>query len=195
WLIPKRRDWIAVIGGKGRAFGNPKYFFLQASQELKGKGRVVFIIDHADRHFSDAFNREGFEVISFPSVKSVWFLVRCGIAVTDASKWYKRCRPQLLTRTKLIQLWHGVGFKRLDHKNFRSAQRLNDAHGIEWLLREIPIFLDSVKAKIMRGRTLYDVFTCPSAFYKQEVFEPAFNSRYFLITGYPRNTFGKLPGL
>ncbi len=187
--IPKRRDWIAVIGrGDGKFLDNTKYFFIESTLIEAPALRIVNITERAD---TLAWVQEhGLEAMQFPSLSSWWFLARCGTVVVDSIEWCERWRCFLLCRARKIQLWHGVGFKRIELDKWH-----NEARGRKFM--SSPLVLQArLLRKRLRGRIpRYAAVVTTSAFYRDEVFTSAFRQRYVLTTGYPRNGFGRLPGM
>lgn len=185
-LVPRRRDWIAVIGrGDGQFLDNAKYFFLQCGPLLKPGVRIVFVTERID--VANKLADTDFEVMLYPSLRSAYFLLRTGVTVVDSSEWFERLRRFLLIRSKLVQLWHGVGFKRIGLDKWRNqaqATRFLSWPGIHAL---------RLALHLITGRLVcYDVVNTTSIFYRDEVFKRAFLSHNFLVCGYPRNTFGTL---
>ena len=183
-LIPKRKDWIAVIGGQNGIFlDNTKYFYLQASQLAKTQ-RFVFITERVDIvKLLQAKDMQGYV---YPSVKSIWFLLRCNYTVVDGSAWFKKGRGFLLFRSKIIQLWHGVGFKFVEAsawKNEVTSKKIFSLN-IIFLIRKISYI-------ITRRWICYSIFITTSNFYRDNVFKYAFASKKIVVIGYPRNDFSQ----
>jgi CDP-glycerol glycerophosphotransferase (TagB/SpsB family) len=185
-LVPKRYDWIAVIGrSDGKFLDNSKYFFIQASLQSDYDLRVVHVTERADVHalILDA----GLKSLRFPSIRAIWFLARCGSVVVDSIEWCEKWRYALLARAKIVQLWHGVGFKRIELDKWRNEARARRGASSPFLLWA------RMLRKRLRGRVpLYDVVVTTSTFYRDKVFIPAFRSRHVLTAGYPRNSFGQV---
>jgi hypothetical protein len=185
-LMPRRRDWIAVIGrDDGRFVDNCKYFLLQGAASLDRGMRMAFVTER--RETAAALREAGYEALVFPDPACVGYLLRTGTTVVDSNEWWFRWRRFLLLGSKLVQLWHGVGFKRIENDKWR-----NEAKG--WLTSGLLLRLRLLK-RLLTGRFVrYDLVATTSAFYRDRVFAPAFHARLFPVTGYPRNTFGRLPG-
>jgi CDP-glycerol glycerophosphotransferase (TagB/SpsB family) len=187
-LVPKHRGWIAVIGrGDGKFLDNSKYFFIEASLDKSFDLRVVHVTERSD--VRDLITKAGLEALRFPSLGSLWFLARCGSVVVDSVEWCEKWRRFLLSRTKIIQLWHGVGFKRIELDKWR-----NEAKGRRFVSSPLLLWARMLR-KQLRGRIpRYDAVVTTSNFYRENVFKPAFRSRHVITTGYPRNTFGQFSG-
>lgn len=183
-LVPRRRDWLAVIGrDDGQFVDNAKYFFIEA-KPLLAPMRVAFVTGRRDvRNMLIAAGRD---VLAFPSPPALWFLLRAGTTVVDSNEWWLRLRRFLLLRSRVVQLWHGVGFKRIEHDKWR-----NEATGKGWLSSSLLLRLRLWK-RVLTGRQVrYAAVATTSRFYRDEVFAPAFRADHFPITGYPRNGFGR----
>lgn len=187
-LVPRRRDWVAVIGrADGQFLDNAKYFFLQGAPLLPPDIRVAFVTERED--VVQLLAGTGYEVVRYPSLRSILFLLRCGVTIVDSSEWFGGMRRFLLLHTRLVQLWHGVGFKRIGLDKWR-----NQAHASR-TLSMAPINLLRRGLHTLTGRLVrYDIVNTTSVFYRDEVFLGALPSRHYLICGYPRNTFGDLIG-
>lgn len=184
-LIPKRRDWIAVIGREdGRFLDNAKHFFIQASLERQKDLRVVFVTERTD--VRDGIVGSGLEALRYPSLAAAWFLARCGSVVIDSIEWPARGRRFLLSRARLVQLWHGVGFKRIELDKWRNEAAGRGWMSSPWLLRA------RLLRKRLNGRVpRYDVVVTTSGFYRDNVFRKAFRTREVITAGYPRNYFAR----
>lgn len=181
-LVPKRRDWIAVVGRlDGQFADNAKYFFLQACQ-LEPTLRCVFISERNRVVALMAGTHR--EALRYPSFSAGWFLARCNTAVVDESSWYKRIRFFLLIRANVVQLWHGVGCKRIELDRWH---RETGRHS--WISRA-PVFRLRLLLYRLTGRWKhYSAVVTTSEFYRNAVFARAFAADHFPITGYPRNDF------
>lgn len=183
-LIPKRRDWVAVIGRQdGRFLDNAKYFFLQAGAAAPDL-RVVFITERKD--VLNLLTDNDHAVLRLPDARAIWYLLRCGTAIVDSAEWWQHLRRFFLIRAKVIQLWHGVGCKRIELDRWRHETGKN-----QWASQAL-FFRSRVAAYRFNGRIVhYAAVGTTSRFYRDEVFTPAFLADEFPIIGYPRNDFGK----
>lgn len=182
WLVPKRRDWIAVIGRQhGKFVDNAKYFYVQAN-ELAPELRIVFITERAD--VASLLATHGAPVLRYPSLHAVRFLLRCGSAVVDSTDWERHSRRFLLLRARVIELWHGVGFKRIELDKWRHETGRYRGFSRPWVF-QLRLALYHFNGRVVR----YAAVACTSQFYRDQVFAPAFLARRFPVTGYPRNAF------
>jgi CDP-glycerol glycerophosphotransferase (TagB/SpsB family) len=183
-LIPKRHDWIAVIGRQdGRFLDNAKYFFLQARQLSPGL-RIAFVTERAD--VIDLLAGSHHEVLRYPTFRGVWFLLRTGTVVVDEASWSRKARFFLLIRAKVVQLWHGVASKRVELDLWR-----HETGRFAWASQPLVLQLRLLAYRVTGRRMRYAAIATTSRFYRDEVFAPAFLARHFPVTGYPRNDFGQ----
>ncbi|MGE7139699.1 CDP-glycerol glycerophosphotransferase family protein [Luteibacter sp. NPDC031894] len=176
-LVPRRRDWIAVLGrGDGTFVDNCKYFFIGAQSDAAW--RVVYVTSHAD--VAEALGKAGTPVVRYPTLRGAWFLLRAGAAVVDTTEWTQRGRYALLAGARVVQLWHGVGFKRIEMDRWRREQANEAAFRLRCMLYRL-------SGRLFR----YDAVLATSRFYTRELFQRAFLSRAWIPANYPRNTFGR----
>lgn len=185
-LMPRRRDRIVVIGrDEGKFVDNAKYFFLQASVDEHAIPRLVFLTERED--VRDMLQARSFAAIVHPSATSIGLLLTAGIAVVDSTEWYLRWRRFLLGGARVVQLWHGVGYKRIEIDKWS-----NEAASRGWMSKPPVAALRWLRRRLTGRLVTYAAVNTTSAFYRDRVFQPAFKSRHFTVVGYPRNTFGRL---
>lgn len=182
-LLPRNKNWVAVIGRQeGKFLDNTKYFFLQANQDYPNK-RFVFISEN--KSVVTLINNHGFDAKIFPSLGSLYFLLRCSWIVADEPAWHENFRVFLLWGAKTVQIWHGVWCKYIELSKWQHE------HGeVSWSSSKFLIKLRLFLYRLTGRRMTYDIVVATSEFYKKEVFQPAFLAKEFLLTGYPRNDFG-----
>jgi CDP-glycerol glycerophosphotransferase (TagB/SpsB family) len=177
-LIPRRPDWVAVLGrGDGTFVDNCKYFYL-AAQGAPGSC-TVYVSGKAD--VVSALEAAGLPVEKYPSLRGAWFLLRAGAAVVDTTEWTQRGRYALLSGSRVFQLWHGVGFKRIELDRWRREHSNKAIFNLRCAIYRL-------SGRLYR---YYGVLTT-SNFYARELFQRAFLSDGWLSANYPRNTFGRL---
>lgn len=181
-IVPKRRDWIAVVGrNEGEFLDNAKYFYLQARQ-LEPDLRLVFISMRPDNQLPPSCSQHG--AMPYPALRSIWYLLRCNVLVTDESAWFRHARFFLLARARVVQLWHGIPFKRIELDRWRHEAGAN-----AWASRPLVLRLRLLGYRVTGRWTRYAAVSCPSHFYRDEVFRRALRARHFPVIGYPRNDF------
>jgi hypothetical protein len=184
-LVPKRRDWVAVIGRQhGMFLDNAKYFFIEAASAHKELD-IRFVGKHPDAE--NAISDRGLRALRYPRFESIWFLLRCGCVVVDSTDWTEHFRRFLLIRARVVQLWHGVGFKRIERDRWR-----HETGRTRWASRPWIFALRMVVYRLSGRLVRYAAVCCTSRFYRDEVFAPAFDALHYPITGYPRNSFDRI---
>jgi CDP-glycerol glycerophosphotransferase (TagB/SpsB family) len=184
-LVPKRRDWVAVIGRQhGMFLDNAKYFFIEAASVRKELD-IRFISEHPGA--IGAISGHGLRALYYPRLESIWFLLRCGCVIVDSMDWARHFRRFLLIRARAVQLWHGVGFKRIERDRWRHETGRARWASTSWIFA-LRMLLYRINGRLVR----YAAVCCTSRFYRDEVFAPAFDAQHFPITGYPRNAFGRI---
>jgi len=108
FLIPRKKGLFAVVGRTGNNFAdNTKYFYLFL-QKNHPKNKSFFISD------TKAFGDEVPGLVKHHSFKSAIILMRAEYVVLDYSAWYLNFKYYLSIKAKKIQLWHGIGSKRIE---------------------------------------------------------------------------------
>lgn len=183
-LIPKRKDWVAVIGRQnGQFLDNAKYFFLQADANEPSM-RFVFITERID--VINNIQKHGLEAIRYPSLQGAWFMLRCSAVVVDESNWFRCGRRFFLIRHTIIQLWHGVGFKRIEQDRWKNETGSNS-----WATQAAVVQLRKLYYFFVGRWVKYSAVVTTSHFYRDNVFSNAFLADRFPVTGYPRNDFAQ----
>lgn len=188
-LTPKRKTTISVIGREdGKFVDNTKYFFIESNAIIPSNVKVTFITERLDvyRMLRDA----NYSVLHYPSLSSILYLIRCSAAIVDSEEWHLHFRRFFLVGSNVLQLWHGTGFKRICIDRWQHSSPSHDRLGQPTLSDRLGYI-----GRIFGGGFIqYDAINSTSAFYRDQVFRKAFRSRDYPILGYPRHTFGQLPG-
>ncbi|MGE4552748.1 MAG: CDP-glycerol glycerophosphotransferase family protein [Desulfovibrionaceae bacterium] len=165
----KRPDRVVFIGrGDGQFGGNIKYLFLHC-------------VEHApDLHpVHLTFNREthrelraaGLPSALFPEPGSLEAAAGAGYAVVDDFHFRSSPVSLLLSGARLIQLWHGVGFKKIGFLEATSGLDLTDQR----------------RAELVALYSGYHAVLSTSPFYTEHLFRTCFGAEEVWETGYPRN--------
>lgn len=171
YLFQKKKNLIVFIGGRkeGLFQGNIKSLY----QHLKKTHENLYFLTYSKNEYQE-IKKYYSNVVYYPSVKSIFLLLRCKIAVVDIYEWIKDFRYFLLFRSKIVQLWHGVGFKRIQ---LDSPAYIDDQKK----------FYPRLEAILYALYPKYDVLISTSKFYTEQLFSRAFKSDKIIETGYPRN--------
>jgi len=173
YIIPKKRNLAIFVGShSGLFFDNAKYLFLYLHGLRKKDMEYYFLTE--DKNIFDELNQEKLPALLYKRFYTIIKMLRANILISDSNEWSWKIGYHFLLGSYKVQLWHGVGFKRLI---------INKPEDFE--------ILKSFKGKLvyyLRGRLQkYDLFISTSEFYSQNVFSKSANFDTILETGYPRN--------
>ncbi|MBI9056797.1 MAG: CDP-glycerol glycerophosphotransferase family protein [Labilibaculum sp.] len=172
FLIPKKRNRMVLMGAKDGFFiDNVKFFFLYLSEKEKDQD---FYLLTANKDTYDTLCKEYDNILYYPSAKAYWIMLQSKVFVVDNFSWMDNCRFQLFWRAKIIQIWHGIGFKKIQRSNKFFIQETSS------LYRR---FILNFVGKLPK----YQALISTGEFFTKEFFKPAFLSDHFIDTGYPRN--------
>lgn len=173
-LIPVKKDLVLIMGRENSGFlDNDKYLLIYLKQHgycEKYDIRFMGTWEKRER----VLKAYGFKVTNYPSLKTYWYIMRANLIITDNAHWTKRNRYNIAFKAKKIQLWHGIGFKkiRLSDEDFVKKSK-----GIKGFFRYV-----------LQGQlATYDDFISTSDYFSKEVFEPSFKPRNIINIGYCRN--------
>jgi len=162
---------FVVIGRDQGAFlDNCKYMYLF----LVGKPEIQAVFITERRQVYDVLIDQGLPVVKYPGWKGIWTLLRAQVAIVDNIDWVSHFKYHLLWKSFKVQLWHGVGFKRIELDNPAELQKMQSpiTRFAAWSLGRFPH---------------YNLLISTSPFYTQHVFSQAFRYETILESGYPRN--------
>jgi len=145
----------------------------------------MFITERED--VSDLIADTDYRVLAYPSWRCLWFLLRARTVVVDSNQWVWKLSRFLLVGAAKVQLWHGVGYKRVELDKWR-----HEVEEKSFLSSSLMLAVRNFSKRLSGRRVRFDLVNATSKFYLEKVFRPAFSSRNFIIAGYPRNTFGDL---
>ncbi|SOB58886.1 CDP-Glycerol:Poly(Glycerophosphate) glycerophosphotransferase [Pseudodesulfovibrio profundus] len=165
---PKRPQRYVFMGENNGSFtGNTKHLFLYFAKNRPDVESCYFTGNpDTKRMLKDA----GLPVAFFPDVDSVDTLVQASTVVVDSFDYKFHIYRPLTHGARIIQLWHGVGFKKIGliEKESETTAKYNKLD-LEFLYSG------------------YDTVITTSDFYNKEVFKPSFNAKEYKVLGYPRN--------
>jgi CDP-glycerol glycerophosphotransferase len=172
YVIPKRKSLMVLMGAKDGFFNdNVKFFFLYMAEEQQDK---EFYLLTANKEIYNSLKSEYDNILYYPSVKAYWIMLRSKVFVIDNFSWMDNCRFQLFWRAKIVQIWHGIGFKKIQRSNKFFIQETSS------LYRR---FILNFVGKLPR----YQAVISTGRFFTEQFFKPAFLTDHFIDTGYPRN--------
>lgn len=167
FLIPKKKNLIVIRGGKSNQLvDNTKYFYLYCEQQKNIES--VFIT--RDKNIYKTLLEDNIKVVLFQSWKGIYTLLRASVLVIDSTH-YTGAMRYLVLKAKIVQLWHGVGFKKiaLDNPNNKN--------------NKFRLLVDTILGRY----TKYDLLVSTSDFFNETLFKTSINKKKILNLGYPRN--------
>lgn len=171
FVFPKKKNLIVFIGGRKQGLfqGNIKFLY----QYMENSEKNLYFLTYSKDEYHE-IKKHYDKTIYYPGIQSIFLLLRCKVAVVDIYEWIKDFRYFLLFRAQIVQLWHGVGFKRiqLDSPSYIDDQKK---------------FFPRVEALLYALYPKYNVLISTSKFYTEQLFSRAFKSDKIIETGYPRN--------
>lgn len=167
-LVPRKKKLILSIGRTGSDFtDNTKYFHLYLI-ENHTKNRAFFISDtkNVDEKIPN--------LVKHPSLKSIWLLMRADFVVVDYSMWFERFKYHLSIKAKKIQLWHGIGSKKIemDTDIFQKSK-----------VKKLKILYGKLRGQLIK----YHLFTSTSEYYTKHMYKTAFFYKYIEEFGLARS--------
>lgn len=171
YLIPKKKGLSVVIGKEDGLFSdNTKYFFLHCIKEMNS---IYFVTQNKETY--QILKSKGFgKILFYPTFKSIVILLRSEFLIVDNVKWIKNLKYYFLFNSKKIQLWHGIGSKRIELDN----PRFNNSRV------KVLIFL---KGLLTGTIPFYKYIISTSDYYSENLYKKAFRYKEILSLGQPRN--------
>lgn len=166
---PRRPENVAFIGRGDSLFaGNAKYLFLHFATSRPDIKPCYLTLN---RQVFKELQAAGLPTALFPEEPALRALAGAQVVVVDDFH-YRLHGMELFTKgAKIVQLWHGVGFKKIGF--LEAASTIN---------------LDQEKREYLRRMySGYDAVISTSPFYTKNLFETSFAAEEIWETGYPRN--------
>jgi CDP-glycerol glycerophosphotransferase len=110
----------------------------------------------------------------YPIPRSILTLIRSNVVISCNTPWRKKFKYHLSFRAKKVQLWHGVGLKKIGLMVSANAERYNS-------------FIGRLSDAIRGKNYIYDLFVSTSDCYTENLFSKAVRAKNFIEAGYPRN--------
>jgi CDP-glycerol glycerophosphotransferase len=163
---PKDKNCYLFIGRRRGGFsGNTKYLFLHM---LRHHPELECWYLTEEREVYKELCDARLPALYFPSSQAVEMLARTATVVVESISFRNQVYYPLLAGARQIQLWHGVGNKK-----------------IGFLLKGIPV-LQGHEEGLLRDHSDYDLIVSTSPFYTEEVFRRSMHAKEFASLGYPR---------
>ncbi len=175
YFIPKKKNLMLLMGARDGLFiDNIKFFFLYLSEN---EPQQEFYLLTADKETYKTLKEQYDNILYYPSLKAYWLMLRSRVFTADNFSWMDNCRFQLLWRAEIIQIWHGIGFKKIQRSNKFFIKKTGSLYG------RFILFVLNFLGKLPR----YQAVISTGRFFTEEFFQPAFTADNFINTGYPRN--------
>ncbi len=176
-ITPKIRNRIVVVSRHNGLFiDNAKHFFLYLCKHASPKPDVIFLTHNATTCTELLGNN--LPACRFPELKSIRYLLTANLIIVDSAEWIAQGKYQLAFRSNIVQLWHGAPLKQIELPLFLDRIS-NYPRPLQWIAK--------LYKKAVGRHAMNDVVLSTSTYFTEKAFRPAFNSRYFSETGYPRN--------
>jgi CDP-glycerol glycerophosphotransferase (TagB/SpsB family) len=174
YIIPKKRKSILFMGRDKSGFmDNQKYLYLYLYENGFNEKYDLCFAGCRDDSVAE-LNKMGFKTVNFPSFKAYWSLLRAGLIVTDNAHWTTRNRSHFAKNTPTVQMWHGIGFKKI---RLSDDEFVKKSKGLRGFLRY------RVTGQLVK----YDTFISTTKYFSDTVFSKSFEINEIVEIGYPRN--------
>ena len=159
--------YVFVGESHGMFTGNTKHLYIYFARHRPDVECCYFT---CNRDVWYMLKKNNLPVELFPSIESAEALAQAGTLVVDSFDFKMSLYHPLTKGARIVQLWHGVGFKKIGlvEKASRTSAQYN-------------------KLDLEALYSGYDTVISTSPFYTKEVFEKSFNADHFESLGYPRN--------
>lgn len=160
---------IAFVGRVDSQFaGNSKYLFLHFVANRPHYQSCYVTLNH--KVFRE-LKAQRLPTALFPQQPALDVLAKAGIVVVEDFDYRTNNVCLFTPGAKIVQLWHGVGFKKI---GFIEAETSID----------LP---EERRAHLRRMYSGYDALISTSPFYTENLFKTSFQADEIWETGYPRN--------
>lgn len=168
-LTPKQPRTVAVIGrGSGLFGGNAKYFYLHCRAHAPELDCFFLTLNPAVHR---ELRAAGLPCELFPEGDSVRRAASAATLVADDFHYKDSPIAPLVDGARIVQLWHGVGFKKIGYLEAESGIGLTDER----------------RDYLRRMYSGYDAVLSTSPFYTENLFSTSFGANEIVEAGYPRN--------
>lgn len=170
----KSNVWL-FFGRGGQFFDNTKYLSLWIASNVKEPPQLIYI-----HNMDTPPNIPNIHFIRRGTFAERIALLRAGVIIVDEVEQIILRRLILfMSKATLVQLWHGAFLKkRMELISYHD--RLNKMSPLRRMLLKLQTWAEKRFPR-------YDFFISTSDYYTEQVFKQAFEAKYFLSCGYPRN--------
>jgi len=171
-IIPKKRNLIIFIGrDDGRFVDSVKYLFLYYSNNSDNL-ECYFLTNN--KEVDKTLLSRGLSSLYFPSIRSIFKLLRANILIVDNWMWILDMKYHMLYNAKKIQIWHGIPLKKIE---LNDPIQLNQMNNLFYNIKNL-----------LGGKyPTYDLIISTSEFFTKNSFKKSFKTHDTIESGYPRN--------
>tara|TARA_R110001599_G_scaffold210020_2_gene407257 strand:- start:1891 stop:3108 length:1218 start_codon:yes stop_codon:yes gene_type:complete len=167
-MLYRKREEIVFIGGgdDSNFLDNCKHLYLHMHEQ---GFNVLWVTPSLD--VFNNLQKLGLKVKLLKNRKDYNYLLGTKVLIVDTISWVEDLKYFYLFGAKKIQLWHGVGLKRIELNSPEVVQSTS--------------IYDRLSGRFPK----YDIVISPSEFSTVEYLQPSFgvDKKNFIHTGYPRN--------
>ncbi|MBQ3786271.1 MAG: CDP-glycerol glycerophosphotransferase family protein [Lachnospiraceae bacterium] len=124
FLMPRDKNLWLFGSTFGRRFAdNPRYLYLYVNRLIRdaGKGKVRPVWISHNKKVISFLNSKGLEAYHYHSLKGIWLALRAKVYIYD--NYSKDINFWQSGGALKVNLWHGVGNKRINHDNIHDKVR------------------------------------------------------------------------
>lgn len=123
-IIPKKDIVTFIPRNKERFADNTKYFYLYL-HNLQKQGKTNFQSFYLCENdlLYERLVEARLAPIKYPGLKGFWILLRSKYVVVDSNEWGSYFKPHIVYNSFKVQLWHGVGLKKVGKLNPIQMER------------------------------------------------------------------------
>jgi len=171
YIIPKKKNLVVFIGQNGgNLTGNVKYLFFHIYKLRQENVELCFFTGKKEVY--EELKQNNIPVLFHTSIWSLFKLLQANVVVVDSNM--SQGKYYLAFCSYIVQLWHGIGFKRIAEDNINEIKAIKSM-----MLKKF--------YKKLHFYPRHDLLVSTSPFYTENVFAPALRHRQVLEAGYPRN--------
>ncbi len=112
-------EYIWLFNSASGFYGNVKYLFIYMNKFKKDKYHCYYLTQ--DKTNLEFIRKQGFEAYEFFSEEGKYLMSKAGVYVNEQ---IKEVYPKEIMHCKLLNLYHGVGLKKIERKADRDNLRL-----------------------------------------------------------------------
>jgi len=141
-IIPVNKNiWVFGTGLGENYNDNSKYLFEYVINNNGGKSKIRPIWLTKNKTILETLKKEGKEVYLFHSVKGLFYSLVSGVVIVSFSWIDLPLTSFILRKKKVVQLWHGTPFRKVDFKSGSLFEKLLKVIFLSYLGREFDLVL------------------------------------------------------